>query len=101
MTNHTDWRVHERDMMRAVIEGGRWKQGLTFNTRDMSSLPMPVLMVCGTSDPGFDGFDWEDFVVQTPDAAIDVMDGAGHQPWFDYPQKVAGLIRDHFQSATT
>lgn len=99
MTKRTAWRVHERAMMRTVIGRGRWKPELTFNAADLSSLPMPVLMVCGTSDPGFDGFDWERFVAQMPNATLDVQDGAGHMPWFDDPAYVASSLRRHFQRA--
>ena len=99
MTNQTGWRVHERAMMRAVIGRGGWKPGLTFNADDLSSLPVPVLMVCGTNDPGFEGFDWEGFIAQTPDGAFDPLDGAGHEPWFEEPEYVANSLRGHFEQA--
>lgn len=99
MTSRSDWRVHERAMMQAVIERGEWKPGLTFNAADMSSLGAPVLMVCGTSDPGFEGFDWEGFIAQAPDGAFDLLDGAGHEPWFEEPEYVANSLRRHFERA--
>lgn len=99
MTNQTGWRVHERTMMRAVIGRGGWKPGLTFNADDLSSLSVPVLMVCGTSDPGFEGFDWKGFIAQTPEGAFDLLDGAGHEPWFEDPEYVANSLRGHFKKA--
>jgi len=97
MTNQTGWRVHERAMMRAAIGRGGWKPGLTFNAADLSSLSVPVLMVCGTSDPGFEGFDWGGFVAQMPDGAFVPLDGAGHEPWFEEPEYVANSLREHFE----
>lgn len=99
MTRGSEWRIHERAMMRAVIERGVWKPGLTFTDDDLSSLTVPVLMVCGTSDPGFEGFDWEGFVAQMPDAVFDSIDGAGHEPWLDEPEHVASSIRRHLAAA--
>jgi len=99
MTNQTGWRVHERAMMQAVIGPEGWKPGLTFNADDLSSLSVPVLMVCGTSDPGFEGFDWEGFIAQTPEGAFDLLDGAGHEPWFEDPEYVANSLRGHFKKA--
>ena len=99
MTNSSDWRIHERSMMRAVIGRGEWKPGLTFNAEDMSSLSVPVLMVCGTSDPGYEGFDWEGFIADTADGAFDGLGGAGHEPWFEEPKHVANTLRGHFDKA--
>lgn len=99
MTNQTDWRLEERAMIQAIVGREGWKPGLTFNADDLSSLSVPVLMICGTSDPGFEGFDWEGFVAQAPDATFDPLAGAGHQPWFDEPGYVAGSIRRHWDRA--
>jgi len=99
MTNSTDWRVHERAMMRAVIGRGGWKPGLTFSAADLTSVSVPVLMVCGTNDPGFEGTDWEAFIAQMPNAILEVPDDGGHQPWFDDPEHVANSLRRHFQKA--
>jgi pimeloyl-ACP methyl ester carboxylesterase len=99
MTNRTDWRVHERAMVRAVIGRGGWKPGLTFNADELSSLSVPILMVCGTSDPGFEAFDWEGFIAQTPDGAFDLLDGAGHEPWFEDPDYVANSLLELFEKA--
>ncbi len=56
-------------------------------------------MVCGTSDPGFEGFDWKGFIAQTSDGTFDRLDGAGHEPWFEEPEYVANSLREHFQKA--
>ncbi len=99
MTNRTDWRVHERAMIQAIVGRGGWEPGLTFNAADLSSLSVPVLMVCGTSDPGFEVHDWKSFVAQIPEGTLDSPEAAGHMPWFDYPAHVANSLRSHFQKA--
>ena len=100
MTNGTEWRVHERNMVRATVGRGGWKPGLTFDAQDLSSLSMPVLMVLGTADPVAPLETLKDFVAQIPDGTLNVIQGAGHLPWFDDPEHVAESLRDHFHTAT-
>lgn len=100
MTNNTDWRANERDMVRAITGRRGWKPGLTFNAHDLAAVSVPVLMIYGTGDPIASVEAWQSFVAQIPEGSLDVIEGAGHLPWFDNPEHVAGLLRDHFQAAT-
>jgi pimeloyl-ACP methyl ester carboxylesterase len=100
MTNNWDWRVNEREMVRAITGRGGWKPGLTFNTDYLSSVSVPLLMVYGTSDPIASLEIWQSFVAQIPEGRLEVIEEAGHLPWFDNPEHVAVLLRDHFQTAT-
>jgi len=100
MTNNTDWRKNERQMVRAVAGRRDWKPGLTFDADDLSSVSVPLLMVYGTGDPVGTVETWQEFVARIPNGRLDVMDGAGHLPWFDNPGHVAEVLRGHFQSAT-
>lgn len=99
MTNQTDWRLHERTMIQAIVGRKGWKPGVTFNTDDLTSLTVPLLMVCGTSDPGFEGFDWEGFIARAPNSAFVLLVGGGHEPWFEDPERVADSLRGHFEKA--
>lgn len=100
MTNNTDWRVNEREMVRAVAGRREWKPGLTFDPDDLSSVSVPLLMIYGTGDPIATVETWQDVVAQVPNGRLDIMDGAGHLPWFDDPVHVGELLRGHFRSAT-
>ena len=97
ITNNTNWRINERQMVRAVTGRRTWKPGVTFNTDDLSSISVPVLMICGTGDPVAPVETWQNFVARTPKGRLEVIDGAGHLPWFDNPGHVAELLREHFQ----
>lgn len=99
MTNKTTWRVNERDMVRAITGRRGWTPGLTFDAADLASVSMPVLMIYGTDDPIASVETWQRFVAQIPDGKLEVIDQAGHLPWFDNPERVSGLLRDHFQIA--
>jgi len=97
MTNKTTWRGNERDMVRAITCRRGWKPGLTFDADDLSSVSVPVLMIYGTDDPIATVETWENFVAQIPDGKLEIIDRAGHLPWFDKPDQVSGLLKDHFQ----
>lgn len=101
MTNNTNWRINERQMVRAITGRRTWKPGLTFDSADLSSISVPLLMVYGTGDPIATVETWQDFVAQVPDGRLDVMDGAGHLPWFDNAGHISELLQNHFRSATS
>ena len=53
---------------------------------------LPVLVVHGSEDPRpLDGI--EALVEALPDARLEVVPGAGHQPWTEQPQPFTGLVR--------
>ncbi len=101
MTNDTTWRVNERDMVRAITGRGGWKPGLTFDADDLASVSVPVLMIYGTDDPIASVETWQRFVARIPDGNLEVVEGAGHLPWFDAPDQVSGLLEEHFQTAAS
>ncbi|HEX5825562.1 MAG TPA: alpha/beta hydrolase [Candidatus Limnocylindrales bacterium] len=97
-----DWRVslsndtksmrHERAMVRSIVRGSGWQPGFLFDDADLAAIESPALMVHGTADPVGDVDIWRRFVRVMPDADLRVIDGAGHMPWFDEPQRVAGFV---------
>jgi len=101
MTNDTDWRVNEREMVRAITGRRGWKPGVVFNADDLASISVPVLMIYGSDDPVASAETWQRFVGEIPDGRLELIEGAGHLPWFDNPDQVSTLIRDHLQTATS
>ena len=101
MTNNTSWRINERRMVRAVTGWRGWRPDLTFGNTDLDSIPVPLLMIYGAADPIGTVQTWQAFVASVPSGQLHVIDGAGHLPWFDDPDQVAGLLRDHLRSTTT
>ena len=68
------------------------QRGLKISDADLARITQPVLLVYGTADPT-GGIDiWRRVVGGMPRAELEVVDGAGHQPWFDAPA-IAGRIR--------
>jgi 2-hydroxy-6-oxonona-2,4-dienedioate hydrolase len=97
-----DWRVandtdttamrRERSMARQVVGGAAYRPGITFVDEELRAIDAPVLLVYGTADPTGDAGTWRAFATALPNGALEVIDGAGHMPWFDEPARVAGLV---------
>jgi pimeloyl-ACP methyl ester carboxylesterase len=101
MTNDTDWRANEREMVRAITGRRDWKPGLTFHADDLASISVPVLMIYGTDDPIANAETWNRFIAEIPEGRLELVEAAGHLPWFDDPGQVSTLLRDHLQTATS
>jgi pimeloyl-ACP methyl ester carboxylesterase len=97
-----DWRVandtdtpamrHERAMARRVVGGSAWRPGITFDDDTLRAIAAPVLHVFGTADRTGDADTWRTFATTLPNGTLEVIDGAGHMPWFDEPARVAALV---------
>ena len=99
---YVDWRVslsretpsmrYERDMVRSLLIGKRWKPGLTFAEEELRGLRHPVLMIYGAADPVGSVDVWRRFVDHLPEGELEVFDGVGHVPWLDDPAGVATRV---------
>jgi pimeloyl-ACP methyl ester carboxylesterase len=82
----------ERAMVRRVVAGSGWSPRLVFAPDDLAAIGQPTLMVHGSADP-FGSIElWQRFVAMLPNGSLEVIDGAGHMPWFDEPARIAGLL---------
>jgi pimeloyl-ACP methyl ester carboxylesterase len=84
---------HERAMVRQVVGGAAYRPGITFADEELAAIEAPVLVVYGTGDPTGDAGTWRAFATALPDGSLEVIEGAGHMPWFDDPGGVAALVR--------
>lgn len=53
----------------------------------------PTLFIWGGDDPNGGGEIARAFANRVPDAELQVLDGAGHAPWIDEPDRCAELVR--------
>jgi pimeloyl-ACP methyl ester carboxylesterase len=59
----------------------------------LGSIHRPVAFLWGSDDP-MGGVDIaETFVAKIPGATLEVLDGAGHAPWIDDPERAAAFVR--------
>lgn len=92
LSNDTAAMRHERDMVRSLVRGDGWTPGFLFDDADLGAIERPTLMVHGTADAVGSAETWRRVVGAMPRARLEVIDGAGHMPWFDEPRRVAGLV---------
>jgi pimeloyl-ACP methyl ester carboxylesterase len=98
-----DWRValandtvsmrHERAMVRSILGRSGWRPGFAFDDRDLGGIAHPTLMVYGTADPTGDPDLWRGVMRALPHGELEMMDGAGHEPWFEDAERVAGRVQ--------
>jgi pimeloyl-ACP methyl ester carboxylesterase len=94
-----DWRVavnretdsmwHERAMVRAIVDGTRYRDGVTFSEAELAAIKQPTLMVYGTADSLGGPALWERVVGSLPKGKLSILEGAGHMVWLDDPADVA------------
>jgi len=82
----------ERAMVRRVVAGSGWSPRLVFAPDDLAAIGQPTLMVYGSADPVGSTALWRRVVGMLPAGRLEVVDGAGHMPWFDEPARVASLV---------
>lgn len=58
----------------------------------LAAVTAPTLVVAGTDDPVGGEAVCRDLARRLPDARVEVLAGAGHLPWLDDPDGVAGLV---------
>jgi pimeloyl-ACP methyl ester carboxylesterase len=91
----TDSMRHERDMVCAIVKGKSYRPGLTFDDAELAAIRQPTLHVHGTSDETVGSVEsWKRLAEVLPRGELHLVDGAGHMPWFDNPQRVAREVRE-------
>ena len=97
-----DWRValgndtpsmrHERDMVRSIVRGSGWRPGFMYEDGQLNRIQQPTLFVYGTADHVGSVDIWRRVVGELPHGELQIVDGAGHMPWFDDPQGIAAHV---------
>ncbi len=88
----TDTMRNERNMIRALVSGREYRPGLTFVDSELAAIEQPTLYVYGTADPVGSVAVWTRAVGVLPRGELQLVDGAGHMPWFDDPGQIAGKV---------
>jgi 2-hydroxy-6-oxonona-2,4-dienedioate hydrolase len=83
---------NEREMVRALVRGGGFRPGLTFDDSELATIEQPTLMVVGTSDPVGSVDIWRRVAATLPRGELLLVDGGGHMPWLDDPGHVGSRI---------
>lgn len=86
---------HERAMVRAIVKGNGYRHDLTFDDDELAAIERPVLHLVGTADAVGTPELWHRVSEYLPDGRLQLIEGAGHMPWFDDVETVVAGIR-HF-----
>ena len=92
--NETISMRHERAMTQALRKGDGWQPGFVPEDADLATFTHPVRMVFGSADPTGSVDLWRTFAGALPHGELQVIDGAGHMPWWDEPDAVGRSVRE-------
>jgi pimeloyl-ACP methyl ester carboxylesterase len=89
VNRETDSMSHERAMVRAIVDGARYRPGLTFADSELAEIQQPTLMLYGTADSVGSPAIWQRVMGSLPNGQLNILDGVGHMVWLDDPAGVA------------
>jgi pimeloyl-ACP methyl ester carboxylesterase len=98
MTRETDWRRHERDMVRCVVGRGGFVPSFVLQEAEVAGITQPTLMVYGTADTIGSVDIWRRFVGRMPRGELELVDGGGHMVWYDDPGRVGARVTQFLTS---
>ena len=91
--NETRSMRHEREMVRGIVRGSGWQPGFMFEDDQLARIDQPTLLIYGTADPTGSVDIWRRMTRALPHGELQLMDGAGHHPWFEDVQQVAARVQ--------
>ena len=65
----------------------------------LAQVQVPTIFIAGAEDPLFPSETLASFVPNFPDARIEVVQDAGHSPYFEQPDVFNRILEEHIQSA--
>ena len=89
---------HERNMVQAVLGPNGWRNGFVPADGALAAVSHKTKMLLGSNDPTGPVELYRAFMDRLPNAEFEVIDGAGHMPWWDEPQLVGRSIAALFGS---
>jgi pimeloyl-ACP methyl ester carboxylesterase len=97
-----DWRValqrhtasmrNERAGLRAIIGPDGWRPSIAMADSELAAIHLPTLLLQGSSDPTAPTALWERVMRVLPQGEMQVVEGAGHQPWLDTAETIGARV---------
>lgn len=99
LSNDTNAMRHERAMVRSIAGRPGWSPGPVFTDAELRQIGVPTRLILGSADPVGDVDLWRRVMGLMPHGNLALLDGAGHMPWFDQPDRVAALVDEFVAGA--
>jgi pimeloyl-ACP methyl ester carboxylesterase len=97
-----DWRValqrdtasmrNERAGLRAIIGPEGWRPSIAMADSELAAIHHPTLLLQGSGDPTASTALWERVMRVLPQVEMQVVEGAGHQPWLDAAETIGASV---------
>ena len=91
---------HERAMVRAVLTRDGWRAGFVPTGADLGEVTAPFRMLFGSADPTGSVDLWRSLTSRLAHGELQVVEGAGHMPWWDEPAIVGRSVREFLAGST-
>ena len=92
LQRHTPSMRSERAGLRAIIGSDGWRPSITMADSELAAIEHPTLLIQGSADPTAPAALWERVMRLLPQGEWEVVEGAGHQPWLDAPERVGAQV---------
>jgi len=92
LQRHTPSMRNERAGLRAIIGADGWRPSIAMSDSELTEIENPTLLLQGSADPTAPLALWERVMRVLPHGEMQVVDGAGHQPWLDAPETIGAQV---------
>ena len=95
LQRHTASMRNERAGLRAIIGPDGWRPSIAMADSELVAIEHPTLLLQGSADPTAPAALWERVMRLLPQGELQMIEGAGHQPWLDAPETIGARV-SHF-----
>ena len=92
LQRHTPSMRNERAGLRAIIGRDGWRPSIAMADGELAAIEHPTLLLQGSDDPTAPLALWERVMGILPQGEMQVVEGAGHQPWLDEAETIGSRV---------
>lgn len=98
LLRHTDTMRNEQTAGPRILSLRGMVESTLFPDEVLAAMTAPTLLLWGTADPFGDAPIARAFAARLPNATLELLDGVGHAPWLDEPERCAAAVLDFLRS---
>jgi 2-hydroxy-6-oxonona-2,4-dienedioate hydrolase len=97
LLRHTDTMRNEQTAGPRILSLRGMVESTLFSDEVLAAMTAPTLLLWGTADPFGDAPIARAFAARLPDATLELLDGVGHAPWLDEPERCASAVLEFLE----